>query len=96
VRAVAAVGRGGKLVQLRYRPVVDGLGVRAVVTVRSRRQTIVFRKTTGTITVHAGQAYSVPWQPARALTGTFGYCVRTVTPAGASSPASCSTVTLHR
>ena len=96
VLAVAAVGRGGKLVQLRYRPVVDGLGVRAVVTVRSRRQTIVFRKTTGTITVHAGQAYSVPWQPARALTGTFGYCVRTVTPAGASSPASCSTVTLHR
>jgi hypothetical protein len=96
VRAVAAAGRSGRLVQLRYRPVVDGLGVQAVVTVRSQRGTIVFRKTTATITVHAGQAYSVPWQPARALRGAFGYCVRTVAPAGASSPSSCSTVTLHR
>ncbi|HEY2372552.1 MAG TPA: hypothetical protein VGH82_08375 [Gaiellaceae bacterium] len=96
VRAVAAVGRGGKLVQLSYRPVVDGLGVRAVVTVRSLRGAIVVRKTSGTITVHSGQAYSVPWQPAKALRGTFGYCVRTVTPAGVSSPPGCSTVTLHR
>jgi hypothetical protein len=96
VRAVAAVGRTGRLVQLRFRPVVDGLGVRAVVTVRSRRNTIVFRKTTGSITVHAEQTYSVPWQPATALRGTFGYCVRTVTVTGASSPPSCSTVTLHR
>jgi hypothetical protein len=96
VRAVAAAGRAGRLVQLRYRPVVDGLGVRAVVTVRSRQGRVAFRKTTGTITVHAGQAYSVPWQPGQALHGTFGYCVRTVTPAGTSSPSSCSTVTLHR
>ena len=96
VRAVAATGRSGKVVQLRYRPVVDGLGVEAVVTVRSQRGVVVFRKTTGTVTVHAGQAYSVPWQPAKALRGAFGYCVRTVTPAGVSSPASCSTVTLHR
>ena len=96
VHTVAAVGRSGKQVQLRYRPVVDALGVRAVVTVRSLRGTIVFRETTGTITVHAGQVYSVPWQPGKALHGTFGYCVRTVTPVGAASPASCSTVTVHR
>jgi hypothetical protein len=96
VRALVAAGRVAGLVQLRYRPVVDGLGVRAVVTVRSRQGTVVFQETTGTITVHAGQAYSVAWQPGPALRGTFGYCVRTVTPAGASSPPSCSTVTLHR
>lgn len=96
VRALGAAGRSGKLVQLRYRPVVDGLGVRAVVTVRSPGSTIVFRKTTGPVTVHAGQAYAVPWQPARALRGPFAYCVRMLTAAGLSSPSSCSTVTLHR
>jgi hypothetical protein len=96
VRALAAAGKTGRVVQLRYRPVLDGLGVLAVVTVRSRQGAVVFRKTTGTITVHAGQAYSVPWQPGHASRGTFGYCVRTVTPAGVSSPSSCSTVTLHR
>jgi hypothetical protein len=96
VRAVAATGRSGRLVQLRYRPVVDGLGVRAVVTVRSQQGAVVFRKTTGTITVHAGEAYSVPWQPAKTLRGALGYCVLTVTPVGAASPPSCSTVTLHR
>lgn len=96
VRALSATGRSGKLIQLRYRPVVDGLGVQAIVTVRSQRGSVVFRKTTGTITVHSGQAYSVLWQPAKALRGAFGYCVRTVTPGGVSSPPSCSTVTLHR
>jgi hypothetical protein len=96
VRAVASIARSGTLVQLRYRPVVDGLGVRAVVTVRSPRKTIVFRTTTAQLTVHAGQAYSVPWRPAKSLHGTFAYCVRTVTAAGVSSPAGCSTVTLHR
>jgi hypothetical protein len=96
VRALAAAGRIGRLVELRYRPFVDGLGVRAVVTVRSARNRVVFTATTGTITVHAGQVYVVPWQPPRTLRGTFGYCVRTVTAGGVSSPASCSTVQLHR
>jgi hypothetical protein len=96
VRALAAAGRSGKLVQLRYRPIVDGLGVRAVVIVRSPHGATVFRTTTGMITVHADQTYSVPWLPAKALRGRFGYCVRTVTAGGASSPVSCSTVLLHR
>ena len=96
VRAVAAVGRSGTLVPLRYGPVVDGLGVRAVITVRSSGQRVVFTKTTGKVTVHAGQVYSVSWQPAKTLRGTFGYCVRTVAADGSSSPSSCSTVTLHR
>jgi len=96
VRAVAAIGRGGRVVPLRYRPVVDGFRVRAIVTVRSARKHVVFAKTTGTITVHAEQVYSVPWQPAKALRGSFRYCVRSVTSSGSSSPSSCSTVTLHR
>jgi hypothetical protein len=96
VRALAAAGRSGKVVRLRYRPIVDGLAVRAVVTVRSTKGAVVFRTTTGVVTVLADLAYAVPWQPGKAMHGRFGYCVRTVTAGGVSSPASCSTVLLHR
>jgi hypothetical protein len=96
VRAVAGTGRSGTRILLRYDPLIDALGVRAVVIVRSARGNVVFTTTTGNITVHAGQVSSVAWQPAATLRGRFGYCVHTVTPDGSSSASSCSTVTLHR
>ena len=95
VRAVHATGRSGKAVRLAFRSLDDGAGVRTVVTVRSKRA-VVFKLTTGKVSLHAGQLYFVLWRPAKKLRGSFPYCVHSVSSSGAPSAQSCSSVTLRR
>jgi len=94
LRAVHAAGRGGKSMRLVYRALGDGTGVRAVVTVRTKKA-VVFAKTTPTSALHAGELYSVSWRPAKKLHGTLSYCVHSISSTGELSPQSCSTVTLR-
>jgi hypothetical protein len=94
VRAQAAVGRVGSAVRLGYTALDDGASVRQQVVVRKKRK-VVFDATTNRGAVSATQSYYVLWHPAKRLRGTFRWCVHTISPSGASSPDSCSTVTLR-
>ena len=94
MRAVHASGRAGKAIHLMFRALGDAAGVRSVVTVRSKSR-VVFRSTTGRTSLHSGQLYSVLWRPGKKLHGTLPYCVYSLSPSGASSAQSCSTVTLR-
>jgi hypothetical protein len=95
VRAVHATGRAGKSVRLVYRALDDGTGVRAVITVRTKKTALVFSRTTPKSILHSGELYSVPWRPSKKLRGTLAYCVHTVSSTGQLSVPSCSTVTLR-
>jgi hypothetical protein len=95
VRAVRAVSRLGKSLQLSYRSLNNSLGVRTVLTVSSEKQTVVLKRTTPASNLHAGKLYFVEWRPAKKLHGTFAYCVRTITPSGDQSASSCTTITLR-
>jgi hypothetical protein len=94
MRAVHATGRAGKAVRLVFRSLGDAIGVRSVVTVRSKGA-VVFKSTTATTSLHSGQLYSVLWQPRKKLRGTLPYCVYSLSPSGVPSAQSCSTVTLR-
>jgi hypothetical protein len=97
VRAVAAVDRVGRSVQLGYRSLDDGADVRTVVTVREQTsgKQLVFNRTTAAGDLHAGRVYYVHWLPAKRLRGAFAYCVRTLATDGSTSPSSCATITLR-
>jgi hypothetical protein len=95
VRAVHATGRAGKSVRLVYRALDDGTGVRAIITVRTKKQALVFSRTTPKSILHSGDLYSVSWRPSKKLRGTLAYCVHTVSSTGQLSMPSCSTVTLR-
>jgi hypothetical protein len=94
MRAVHTTGRAGKSVRLVFRSLGDGVGVRSVVTVRFKGA-VVFKSTTAKGSLYAGQLYSVLWRPGKKLRGTLPYCVYSVSPSGAPSTQSCSTVTLR-
>jgi hypothetical protein len=94
VRAVHATGRAGKPLRLVFRSLEDGVGVRAVLIVRSKGR-IVFHLTTAKASLHAGQVYFVPWRPARKLRGNLPFCVHSISSSGALSVQNCSTVTLR-
>jgi hypothetical protein len=94
VRAVHVSARGGRPVRLVYRALTDGAGVRTVIVVRSPAH-VVFTTTTPVATLRGGKLYTVDWLPPTKLRGTFSYCAHSITPAGAPSPQSCSTVTLR-
>jgi hypothetical protein len=81
-------------VRLAYRALTDGVRVRTIIVVRSPRR-VVFTTTTPVTTLRAGKLYTVPWLPPKKLRGTFSYCAHSISPAGAPSPESCSTVTLR-
>lgn len=95
VQAVRAVSRIGKAVQLTYRSLDEGLGVRTIVTVRSKKQQLLFNRTTPRSDLHAGELYFVQWRPAKELRGTFAYCVHTMSASGDESASSCTTITLR-
>jgi hypothetical protein len=94
MRAVHTTGRAGKSVRLVFRSLGDGVGVRTVVTVQSKGS-VVFSVTTPQRSLHVGQLYFVPWRPAKKLHGNLSYCVHSISPSGAPSAQSCSTVTLR-
>jgi cell wall-associated NlpC family hydrolase len=94
MRAVHTTGRAGKSVRLVFRSLGDAAAMRSVVTVRSKGK-VVFTSTTAKAALHAGQLYFVLWRPAKKLRGTLPYCVYSISPSGAPSPPSCSTVTLR-
>jgi hypothetical protein len=94
MRAVHATGRAGKAIRLVFRALGDAAGVRSVVTVRFRGAA-VFNSTTARTSLHSGQLYSVLWRPRKKLHGTLPYCVYSLSPSGAPSAQSCSTVTLR-
>jgi hypothetical protein len=95
MRAVHTAGRAGKAVRLAFRSLGDAAGVRSVVTVRSKGGTVVFKSTTARASLHSGQLYFVLWRPGKKLRGTLPYCVYSLSPSGAPSAQSCSTVTLR-
>src|SRR4029077_1391140 len=66
IRAVHVVARGGGTVRLVYRAVHDGIGVRTVVVVRSKKG-VVFTTTTPTTTFSTGRLYMVTWHPPKKL-----------------------------
>jgi hypothetical protein len=94
IRAVSTVLRLGAAVQLAYRTVDDGAGIRTVISVRNARNQPVFRRTTAATTVHANERYTVVW-PANGARGTFRYCVNTLAQSGLQSPVSCVRITLR-
>jgi hypothetical protein len=94
VRAVHATGRSGNAVRLVFRALGDAAGIRSVVTVRSKGA-VVFRSTTARTSLHSGRLYSVLWRPGKKLRGMLPYCVYSLSPSGAPSAQSCSTVTLR-
>jgi hypothetical protein len=94
MRAVHATGRAGNAIRLVFRALGDAAGVRSVVTVRSKSG-VVFKSTTATASLHSGRLYSVLWRPGKKLRGTLPYCVYSLSPSGAPSAQSCSTVTLR-
>jgi hypothetical protein len=94
MRAVHATGRVGKAIHLVFRALGDAAGVRSVVTVRSKGG-VVFTSTTARASLHSGRLYSVLWRPGKKLRGTLPYCVYSLSPSGAPSAQSCSTVTLR-
>jgi hypothetical protein len=94
MRAVHATGRAGNAIRLVFRALGDAAGVRSVVTVRSKSG-VVFTSTTATASLHSGRLYSVLWRPGKKLRGTLPYCVYSLSPSGAPSAQSCSTVTLR-
>jgi hypothetical protein len=95
MRAVHTTGRAGKSVRLAFRSLGDAAGVRSVVTVRSKGGTLVFKSTTARASLHSGQLYFVLWRPGKKLRGNLPYCVYSLSPGGAPSVQSCSTVTLR-
>ena len=94
VRAVHGTGRPGKSMRLVYRALGDGIGVRTVVVVRTKKA-VVFSRTTLKSTLRAEALYSVPWRPSKKLRGALSYCVHNVSSTGQLSLSSCSTVTLR-
>jgi hypothetical protein len=82
-------------VRLVYRALDDGTGVRAAITVRTKKTALVFSRTTPKSILHSGELYSLSWRPSKKLRGTLAYCVHTVSSTGQLSVPSCSTVTLR-
>ncbi len=95
MRAVHTIGRAGKAVRLVFRSLGDAAGVRSVVTVRSKGGAVVFKSTNAKASLHSGQLYFVLWRPGKKIRGTLPYCVYALSPSGAPSAQSCSTVTLR-
>jgi hypothetical protein len=94
VKARAATGRAGAAIRLSYTVLGGGAAVREHVVVRANK-TAVFTATTTAGRRVRGRVYSMLWQPAKRLRGTFSWCVRTISADGTQSPQSCSTVTLR-
>jgi hypothetical protein len=94
VRAVHGTGRAGKSMRLVYRALGDGIGVRTVIIVRTKKA-VVFSRTTLKSTLRAGALYSIPWRPSKNLHGTLQYCVHAISSTGQLSLSSCSTVTVR-
>jgi hypothetical protein len=95
LRALAASGRVGAVLRLRFSALEEGTGIREQVTVRSSSSgAVVYSATSAKGPVHAGSLYSLPWR-ARHV-GRFSFCVRSLVASGAKSAASCATATVRR
>ncbi|HET7571125.1 MAG TPA: hypothetical protein VFJ77_00485 [Gaiellaceae bacterium] len=94
VKARPARGTPGRPVRLSFLALGNGSGIRRKVTVNGLGK-VVFATTTKPGPVHAQQAYSVVWKPAKTRRGRFRFCVRFVAADGTQSPASCAFVTLR-